>query len=127
MAVQSEEALENGLISTLRKMNYEYVQIDEEENLRSNFKRQLEIHNKKRLSEIGHTEFTETEFDKILIHLEGGTRFDKAKNLREPFPLDTEDGQRIWIEFLNKTHWCQNEFQVSHQRTIEGRKNAVMM
>lgn len=23
---------------------------------------------------------------------------------------------------LNRTHWCQNEFQVSHQITVEGRK-----
>lgn len=26
------------------------------------------------------------------------------------------------MEFLNRTHWCQNEFQVSNQITIEGRK-----
>ena len=26
------------------------------------------------------------------------------------------------MEFLNRTHWCQNEFQVSHQITVEGRK-----
>ena len=52
MAIQSEAALENGLIATLRKMNYEYVQIVEEGNLMSNFKRQLEIHNKKQLAEL---------------------------------------------------------------------------
>ena len=33
MAIQSEAALENGLIATLQKMNYEYVHIDEEKNL----------------------------------------------------------------------------------------------
>ena len=31
MSVQSEAALENGLIDTLQKMNYEYVHIEEEE------------------------------------------------------------------------------------------------
>ena len=30
MPVQSEAALENGLIATLQKMNYEYVHIEEE-------------------------------------------------------------------------------------------------
>lgn len=30
MPVQSEAALENGLIATLQQMNYEYVQIEEE-------------------------------------------------------------------------------------------------
>ena len=122
MPVQSEAALENGLIATLQQMNYEYVQIEEEKNLRTNFKSQLEKHNRKRLEEIGRTEFTEAEFDKILIYLEGGTRFEKAKKLRDLFPLELDDGERLWVEFLNRTHWCQNEFQVSNQITVEGRK-----
>lgn len=122
MPVQSEAALENGLIATLQKMNYEYVHIEEEKNLSANFKKQLEKHNKKKLEELGHTEFTESEFEKIQIYLEGGTRFEKAKKLRDLFPLELDDGERLWVEFLNRTHWCQNEFQVSHQITVEGRK-----
>ena len=122
MSVQSEAALENGLISTLQKMNYEYVHIEEEKNLSANFKKQLEKHNKKKLEELGRTEFTESEFEKILIYLEGGTRFEKAKKLRDLFPLELESGERLWVEFLNRTHWCQNEFQVSNQITVEGRK-----
>ena len=122
MPVQSEAALENGLIDTLQKMSYEYVHIEEEKNLSANFKRQLEKHNKKKLEELGRTEFTESEFEKILIYLEGGTRFEKAKKLRDLFPLELESGERLWVEFLNRTHWCQNEFQVSNQITVEGRK-----
>ena len=122
MPVQSEAALENGLIDTLQKMNYEYVHIEEEKNLSANFKKQLEKHNKKKLEELGRTEFTESEFEKILIYLEGGTRFEKAKKLRDLFPLELESGERLWVEFLNRTHWCQNEFQVSNQITVEGRK-----
>ena len=122
MPVQSEAALENGLIATLQQMNYEYVQIEEEKNLRTNFKSQLEKHNRKRLEETGRTEFTEAEFEKILIYLEGGTRFEKAKKLRDLFPLELDDGEHLWVEFLNRTHWCQNEFQVSNQITVEGRK-----
>ena len=122
MPVQSEAALENGLIDTLQKMNYKYVHIEEEKNLSANFKKQLEKHNKKKLEELGRTEFTESEFEKILIYLEGGTRFEKAKKLRDLFPLELESGERLWVEFLNRTHWCQNEFQVSNQITVEGRK-----
>ena len=122
MPVQSEAALENGLIDTLQKMNYEYVHIEEEKNLSANFKKQLEKHNKKKLEELGRTEFTESEFEKILIYLEGGTRFEKAKKLRDLFPLELESGERLWVEFLNRTHWCQNEFQVSNQISVEGRK-----
>ena len=35
MPLQSEAALENGIIATLQKMNYEYVHIEEERNLYS--------------------------------------------------------------------------------------------
>ena len=122
MSIQSEAALEAGLIAALQQMDYEYVQIAEEDNLQANFKRQLEKHNHKRLSEHGRTEFTDEEFEKILIYLEGGTRFEKAKKLRDLYPLDTSDGKRIWVEFLNRQQWCQNEFQVSNQITVEGRK-----
>jgi len=123
MTAQSEQALENGLIATLKDMSYDYVQIKEETNLLSNFKTQLEKHNAKALAEIGRTSFTEKEFEKICIYLEGGTLFEKSKKLRDLYPMETEDGQhRIWVEFLNKNHWCQNEFQVSNQITVEGRK-----
>ena len=122
MSIQSEAALEAGLIATLQQMDYEYIQIAEEDNLQANFKRQLEKHNRKQLSEYGRTEFTGEEFEKILIYLEGGTRFEKAKKLRDLYPLDTSDGKRIWVEFLNRQQWCQNEFQVSNQITVEGRK-----
>ncbi|MDE6374950.1 MAG: type I restriction endonuclease subunit R [Alistipes sp.] len=122
MTTQSEAALENGLIKTLADNSYERVFIKEEENLKANFKIQLEKHNRKALETIGRTEFTEKEFDRILIYLEGGTRFEKAKKLRDLYPLETEDGQRVWVEFLNQRKWCQNEFQVSNQITVEGRK-----
>lgn len=124
MPTQSEAALEEGLIATLKRMNYERVQIKEEVNLKTNFKKQLEIHNKRQLAEFGRTEFTDAEFEKILIYLEGGTRFEKSKKLRDLYPLDTADGKHIWVEFLNRSQWCQNEFQVSNQITIEGRKES---
>lgn len=122
MTAQSEQALENGLIATLQEMSYEYVELKEETNLRLNFKKQLEKHNARELAAVGKTEFTEKEFDRICIHLEGGTLFEKSKKLRDLYPLNTEDGKRVWVEFLDRNHWCQNEFQVSNQITVEGRK-----
>ena len=53
MSTQSEAALEAGLIATLRQMDYDYVQIVEEDNLYANFKRQLEIHNRKSTDVLG--------------------------------------------------------------------------
>lgn len=122
MTAQSEQALENGLIATLQDMSYEYVELKEETNLYANFKKQLEKHNAKELAAVGKTEFTDKEFERICIHLEGGTLFEKSKKLRDLFPLETEDGKRVWVEFIDRNHWCQNEFQVSNQITVEGRK-----
>ena len=105
MPIQSEAALENGLITTLQQMSYEYVRIKDEKGLHANFKKQLEKHNRKKLEELGRTEFTDSEFEQIIIHLEGGTRFDKAKKLRDLYPLEMDSGERMWVEFLNCTHW----------------------
>ena len=122
MTTQSEQALETGLIKTLEEMNYEFVSIKEEDNLYENFKLQLEKHNRNALTAAGKECFTDKEFEKICTYLEGGSRFEKAKKLRDLYPLETEDGQHVWVEFLNKSQWCQNEFQVSNQITVEGRK-----
>jgi len=119
---QSEEILEQGLIKTLKNMSYEFVSIKEEDNLYANFKAQLEKHNRKELALHGRDHFTKKEFEKICIYLEGGTRFDKAKKLRDLKDFQLDNGERVWIEFINKQQWCQNEFQVSNQITVEGRK-----
>ena len=121
-STQSEAALEKGLIQTLQEMSYEYVSIKEESNLKENFKLQLEKHNRKELALHGREHFTDKEFDKILLYLEGGTRFEKAKRLRDMKDFQLENGERVWIEFLNRQQWCQNEFQVSNQITVEGRR-----
>lgn len=120
--VQSEAALEKGLIRTLQDMNYEYVRLPEETDLDANFKKQIEKHNRKELDRHGRNSLTDSEFEKIKIHLEGGTRFDKAKKLRDLFPLELENGERVWIEFINKQQWCQNEFQVANQITVRDKR-----
>lgn len=124
MTTQSEQVLETGLIKTLQDNGYEYIHIKDEDDLYANFKTQLEKHNKKQLALYNREQFTSKEFEKILVYLEGGTRFEKAKKLRDLYPLDLENGERVWVEFLNRNKWCQNEFQVSNQITNEGRKKS---
>lgn len=124
MTTQSEQVLETGLIKTLQDNGYEYIHIKDEDDLYANFKTQIEKHNKKQLALYNRDRFTSKEFEKILVYLEGGTRFEKAKKLRDLYPLDLENGERVWVEFLNRNKWCQNEFQVSNQITNEGRKKS---
>lgn len=110
MATQSEAALEECLIKKLVENGYEHVEIKDEQELKRNLKSQLEKFNKVKLEE--------DEFDKILIHLESGTIFDKAKKLRDKYELRRND-KLIYIEFLNKKDWCKNLFQVTSQVTMK--------
>ncbi len=113
MSKQSEAILEENLIKQLSTtLGYEKVLIKDEEELKANLKRQLEKHNR--------TTISDSEFNKILNHLNKGNVFEKAKILRDKFALQKDDGTTSYIEFLDSQNWCQNLFQVTQQVTIEG-------
>ncbi|CDG64582.1 Type-1 restriction enzyme R protein [Methanobacterium sp. MB1] len=110
MATQSEAALEKCLIDKLIEGGYERVKIRDENDLKINLKTQIERFNK--------IELSDDEFHKILLHLESGTIFDKAKKLRDKYALKRED-ELIYIDFFNTKDWCKNIFQVTNQVTMK--------
>lgn len=112
MTTQSEQSLENNLITQLQDMKYEPVVIADEPALIANLKMQLEKHN--------DTGFSENEFESILNHLSRGNVFDKAKVLRDKMHLLRDNGEHFYVEFFNQKQWCQNEYQVASQVTMEG-------
>ena len=114
MSTQSEQVLENKMIAQLVSLGYERVVLSDEAAVLANLKRQLEKHNQ--------TSFSDREFQNILHHLNKGTVFDRAHTLRGRFEVVKEDGSTEYIRFLNQEHWCQNEYQVSNQITIFGRR-----
>ncbi|HNG36755.1 MAG TPA: type I restriction endonuclease subunit R, partial [Nitrosomonas sp.] len=112
---------EQGLIEQLERMEYARVRIDDEAAMLANLKRQLEIHN-------GDIQFTQAEFERILNYLNTGGIVERAKTLRDRFALKREaaNGQAvetIWLSFLNCEDWCQNEFQVTNQVSMAGKRN----
>ncbi len=109
---QTEAELEAVLLSRLDNLGYDRVAIPDERALLANLKRQLEKHNKVQLSE--------SEFDKVLNHLDKGNVFDRAKTLRDKYHLTRDDGSSLYLQFLEMEHWCQNEYQVTQQVAIEG-------
>jgi type I restriction enzyme R subunit len=114
MTTQPEHVLENNLVSQLVGLGHKPVTIKTETDLVSNLKAQLEKHNK--------TSFTPSEFERILIHLSKGNIFDKAKTLRDKYVLQKDNGDKAYIEFINQDFWCQNQFQVTNQVTINGKR-----
>ncbi|WNH10547.1 type I restriction endonuclease subunit R [Thalassobellus suaedae] len=114
MTTQPEQVLENNLISQLEGLGHKRVTIKTEADLLANLKTQLEKHNK--------TTFTDAEFNRIAIHLSKGNIFDKAIALRDKYVLVKDNGDKVYIEFINQDYWCQNQFQVANQITIHGKR-----
>ena len=112
MTTESEQALENKLIAQLETLGFEYVQIKDETDLIENLKRQLEKHNK--------TTLTDQEFKQVLNKLARGNIFEKAKILRDKVDYTKDDGDIGYIELIDSIYWCKNEYQVTHQVTMQG-------
>lgn len=121
MSKQPEQILENQLVEQLQKLGYGLVHITNETELIANLKLQLEKHNQSALQSTGNKIFTHTEFDKVLNILSKGSVFEKAKTLREKQHIVRDNGQNLYFEFIQTEHWCQNQFQVTHQVTIDGK------
>ena len=113
MAKQPEQILEEQLVAQLQKLSYTLVLIKDEKELVANLKQQLEKHN--------HISFSAKEFEKVLNILSKGSVFEKAKTLRQKQHIIKDNGENLYFEFINTEHWCQNQFQVTHQVTMEGK------
>lgn len=92
MTYQSEYKLEELLIQQLETQGYSKVSIKDENDLKTNFRKMLFEHNKEKLNNIP---FTEKEFNRILIHLEGKSIYNIAKLVRDKYVLE-----RRWYRSL---------------------------
>ena len=113
MSTQPELLLENNLVRQLTTLGYEFAALNDEGALLANFKRQLEKHN--------GVSLTDYEFARVLNHLNKGNVFDRAKILRDRFQITRDNGDSIYLEFINQEHWCQNQYQVTQQVSMDGK------
>lgn len=112
MTAQPEYILEENLVEQLEGLGYTKVTIKDEAELIANLKRQLEKHNR--------TSYSETEFRQILNQLSKGNIYEKAKTLRDRITYAKDNGETGYVELINQVHWCKNQYQVTHQITMEG-------
>ncbi len=115
---ESEAKLEEKLIDQLVKQGYKKAQIDTVEDLERNFREQINEHNKFRLEE---KPLSDKEFERLMIKISGKGVFQSAKELRQLQDIQRDDGTIAYIELFNTREWCQNNFQVTHQTTVEGK------
>lgn len=112
MTSQPEQILEDNLVVQLQRLGYKKVVIHNEEQLLTNLKSQLELHNKTTLSH--------NEFKQILNFINKGNIFERARILRDRVPYTNDEGEAKTVELINQIHWCQNEFQVTQQVEMVG-------
>jgi len=113
MSKQPELILEEQLIAKLQEHGYALAHIPNETELIANLKVQLEKHN--------NIAFSDKEFEKVLNILSKGSVFEKAKTLREKQHIVRDNGDDLYFEFINTEQWCQNQYQVTHQVSMEGK------
>ena len=118
MATESEYVLEKNLIKQLCVQGYEFVEVNDEASLKVNLRQQINDHNRQAL---GVRDLTDDEFRQVLLHLESGTRFQKAQKIRDKFSLKRQSGL-VYLEFFNTKDWCQNTYQVANQITMTGKR-----
>ena len=112
MTHQSEQELEKTMLARLQGLGFELVTLADTKALEQNLKVQLEKFNE--------VSFSDSEFSKILNHLNKGDRFDKAKTLRDRFALTRDDESTFYVRFFNMAQWCKNEYQATQQVTQVG-------
>jgi len=115
---ESEAKLEDRMIDQLRRQGYNYVEINDVEELEANFRKQINLHNK---VELKGKDLSDKEFEKLMIKISGKSIFQTAKELRQKQDIVRDDGTVAYIELFNTKEWCRNLFQVTHQTTVEGK------
>lgn len=112
MNTQPEQILEDNLVQQLQNLGYAFVPIKDEHGLVKNLQAQLEKHNGVKLSD--------KEFAQVLNKLNKGNVFERAKILRDKVLYTKDNGDAGYLELINMEHWCQNQFQVTRQVSMEG-------
>lgn len=116
MSYQSEAQLEERLIQKLESQGYDRIAIKDYEELLLNFRKELNQFNKKTLEH----ELTDSEFSRVLNTIENKTVYAAAKQLRDQFTLELDDGKVVYMKLFSNDPE-QNHYQVTNQITVTGK------
>ncbi len=115
MAHQSEAQLEERLIKKLQALNYERISVTDYDALVENFRKKIQIFNQ---DAIGDNPLSDAEFARLMQGIAAGKSvFQCAKQLRDKFLLERDDGTHIYLGFMSE-HPEENIYQVTNQVTV---------
>ncbi len=117
--VQSEYDVEIKFIERLESIGYAYIELNNYEDVISNFRVQLAAYNAEKLIEAkGTADFSDAEFNRVLIHVDNKSVYESAKVLRDKYILNLDNGKTVYLEFFS-FNTDRNIYQVSHQITMD--------
>ncbi len=119
MARQSEYQVENLFIDRLESIGYQYIDLNDYDAVLANFREQLARFNSKKLIEAKEeAEFSDSEFDRIMIYVDNHSVYESANILRDQYVLQLDNDEKIYLEFFS-SDTDRNIYQVAHQITMD--------
>ena len=115
----SEYKVEELFIDKLKGMGYTYVPLKDYDGVLTNFREQLAAFNAQKLTEAkGEATISDSEFNRVLIHLDNHTVYESAKLLRDKYILTLDNGKTVYLDFFSYDT-DRNIYQVTHQVTMD--------
>ena len=115
----SEYKVEELFIDKLKGMGYTFIPLKDYDDVLTNLQEQITAINAQKLVEAkGNAKISESEFKRVLIHLDNHSVYESAKLLRDKFVLTLDNGKTVYLDFFSHDA-DRNIFQVAHQITMD--------
>lgn len=115
----SEYEVETKFIDRLESIGYEYADLTNYDDVIQNARTQIATFNATKLTEAkGSASFSDTEWNRVLIHLDNHSVYESAKILRDKYVLTLDNGKTVYLDFFS-FDTDRNIYQVAHQITMD--------
>lgn len=116
---KSEYEVEDIFINQLESIGYTYIQMNNYDDVISNFRKQFcKVNKDELIAAKGTAELSDREFEKIMLRLDNHTIYESAKLLREKWILELDNGKTVYVDFITD-NMDRNTYQVSRQITMD--------
>ncbi|MGI2314208.1 type I restriction endonuclease subunit R [Staphylococcus cohnii] len=116
MSHESEHALEEDVLKQLEKQGFERVSLRNHAQLVNNFRN---IINERNHDKLEGKPLSDNEFKRLMIDISDKSVFESAMILRDQYVLERDDETRVYLNLMNTQKWCQNQFQVTNQVSVQ--------
>ena len=115
----SEYDVETKFIDRLESIGYQYVDLKDYDDVLRNAREQIASLNAGKLKEAGSAlSFSDSEWNRVLIHLDNHSVYESAKILRDKYVLTLDNGKTVYLDFFSYDT-DRNIYQVAHQITMD--------